>query len=101
MVIYAGIQYIPGGLRVLTQAELVDPHPQAVLVVEAESQGQGHIEETWGCDNGITDPQLLQCVIKISLRGCELLSLGGVCQCLLYLRELPVLCHLGQAQEVG
>ena len=43
MLVHIALQYFLGHSGVLVQAELVEPCPQAVLVVDEESQGQGHI----------------------------------------------------------
>ena len=79
----------------------MDTNTQVIPLVEAETQLHYHLAEIWGCDNGSADTHPSRRVIKILLKCCQLLYLGGVCQCIPYRREQLVFRHLGQAQEVG
>ena len=85
----------------LPQVELVDTNTQVIPFVEAEAQLHYHLAEIWGCDNGSADTHPSRRVIKILLKCCQLLYLGGVCQCIPYRQEQLVFRHLGQAEEVG
>ena len=52
MLVHVRLKDFWGRSSVLAQAELVYPRPQFVLVVYAESQEEGYIQEIWRDEGG-------------------------------------------------
>ena len=77
------------------------PPPQVVPMFEAKSQGEGHIEESWGRDDECADTHTVVSVIKCALERGELLGIGRFHQRLPHEWERCVIRHLTQVEEVG